>query len=265
MDNHVENYEYKGYQIEVLYDAWPDNPRSWGNVFTMACWHYRYGKLGDIESEQYEKPDDYLRELVGKFVPQSDVIKWAHTNGKKKEGTIRLEYNRSTREWDLSAYCRYGVPGLFMSDPYWEVQGSFPAKEDAYHDILYIIHSDACMELLEKYLYMVPISVYEHSAIKIYAGSPCCRFDSGQVGFAYIVRKDYANQENFEEWANKVIEEECEIYTRYLNGWVYGLVVTKLDEEGNKTTEEVENCWGFYEDSDTVEDYAREMIDNLVA
>lgn len=265
MDNHVENYDYKGYQIEIFYDECPDSPRNWDNVFTIACWHRDYHKLGDVDSREYKNPEDYLRHLVRMHVPESEVVKWAHTNGKTEKNTIRLKYNRSTREWDLHVYCRYGVPGLFMSDPYWDVQGSFATKEGAYEDIMYIIHENACMELLEKYLYIVPISVYEHSAIKIYAGSPCCQWDSGQVGFAYVVRKDYASEKNFEEWADKCIDGECETYTRYLNGWVYGLVITKLDEEGEMTNEEVENGWGFYEDSDKMEDYAKKLIDDLVA
>lgn len=264
MDNHVKNDEYKGYQIEILYDECPDNPRNQENVFTMACWSRNYN-WGDVDNDEYKEPVNYLRHLVRMHVPEIEVVQWAHTNGKKEEGTIRLKYNRSTREWDLQTYVRYGVPGLWMSEPYWDVDSSFANKESAYENIVDILHDDACMELFEKYLYIVPLSVYDHSAVKIYAGVPCCRWDSGQVGFAYVVRKDYANQENFDEWADKVIDEECELYTRYLNGWVYGLIITKLDADGNKTDEEVENCWGFYEDSDEVEDYAKNMIDSLVA
>ena len=264
MDNHVENYDYKGYQIEIFYDECPDSPRNWDNVFTMACWHRNYN-LGDVDNDEYKTPEDYLRHLVCMHVPKSEVVKWAHDNGKKEESTIRLKYNRSTREWDLMTYCRYGVPGLWMSEPYWDVDYSFASKDAAYGNIVDVLHYDACMELLEKYLYIVPLSVYEHSAVKIYAGTPCCRWDSGQVGFAYAVRKDYADQENFEEWADKNIDGECKDYTRYLNGWVYELVITELDEDGDKTNNIVECCGGFYGDSDEVEKEAKAIIDGLVA
>lgn len=42
----VYEEQYKGYDIEIVPDIDPDNPRNWDNAGTMVYWHNRY-KLGD--------------------------------------------------------------------------------------------------------------------------------------------------------------------------------------------------------------------------
>lgn len=257
--NLVEKCDYKEHEIKVFYDECADSPRNWDNVATMACWHRGYRKLGDVSTNDYKEPVDYLRYLVRSYVPEKEIVDWAYKNGKEEKDTIRLKYNRSTREWEVLEYLRYGVPGLFMSDPYWDVQHSNPCKDDLAYCIIDDLTDSHCMELLEKYLFILPLSFYEHSAVKLYAGSPCCQWDSGYVGFAYVERKKYAHEKNFEEWAEKCIDAECKIYTQHLNGWVYSFTVT--NEEG----EVVDSCGGFYDSTDEAVDYAKESIDAMTA
>jgi hypothetical protein len=46
MSDVVEEMEYKGYKIKIVFDEDIWSPRDWDNLGTMVCWHRRY-KLGD--------------------------------------------------------------------------------------------------------------------------------------------------------------------------------------------------------------------------
>lgn len=63
MDNIIE---YKGYNIEILPDENPDDPRNWDNLGTMLCFHGRY-KLGDktdLSHEDFNGWDEIYDYLV---------------------------------------------------------------------------------------------------------------------------------------------------------------------------------------------------------
>jgi len=91
--------------------------------------------------------------------------------------------------------------------------------------------------------FALPVSVYDHSGVKVYIGGPCDRWDSGVIGFYLIdkkeVKKDYGwkriNKKHLEELANAELEE----YTAYYNGQVYYYELTRNDEE-------LDACGGFY-------------------
>jgi len=42
----INNIEYRGYTISIMYDDYPENPRDWSNLGRMVCFHKRYD-LGD--------------------------------------------------------------------------------------------------------------------------------------------------------------------------------------------------------------------------
>ena len=55
MGNHaIETEEYKGYNINIMYDENPENPRNWDNLSTMLCFHRGYS-LGDIDQKRENK------------------------------------------------------------------------------------------------------------------------------------------------------------------------------------------------------------------
>ncbi len=47
---------YKGYEIKILIDENPENPRDWDNLGTMVCFHRRYS-LGDKHS--FASPEEF--------------------------------------------------------------------------------------------------------------------------------------------------------------------------------------------------------------
>ncbi len=98
---------------------------------------------------------------------------------------------------------------------------------------------------------MLPLYLYDHTGISMNTKGFHCPWDSGQVGFIYAsndqIRKEYGVSKITADIRNRVIETlECEVasYSAFLEGCVYGFIVTRDGEE-------IGSCWGFigdYED-----------------
>lgn len=154
---------------------------------------------------------------------------------------------------------------------YWECDG--PHEKDNMIDqavdqapIENLTIDDVC-ELLEDELVMLPVSIYDHSGVSIWLGSPNCMWDSGYVGFMYLTKEDAlkelgnCTEENWKERAIECMEAEMKVYNCYISGDVYGFVIE--DEEEN----EIDSCWGFYGD-ESVKDQNienRQLIDKEIA
>jgi len=113
------------------------------------------------------------------------------------------------------------------------------------------------MEELEKIIkrkdvISLPVYLYDHSGLTINTTGFSCRWDSGQIGYIYMEKKDI-----FEVYGKKKIltkklkEKACDYmrasikeYDQYLTGDVYGYRVE--DESGSV----VGSCWGFYSESE---------------
>lgn len=99
-------------------------------------------------------------------------------------------------------------------------------------------HSDG-----EKVVAIYPVTKYEHSAVSYSLGSKH-GFDYSNNGFYIITDKTQniigVEAKDFE----KVIKEELSLYTKYVNGEVWGITV--YDENG----EIQDTCSGFYDIED---------------
>jgi hypothetical protein len=70
----METIKYRGFDIEIIQDNCPENPREWDNLGTMVCWHRRYN-LGD--KHNFYEPQD--------FIEHFKVVEWF-----KEEGGVVL-------------------------------------------------------------------------------------------------------------------------------------------------------------------------------
>lgn len=162
-------------------------------------------------------------------------------------------YANSWREW----FAYYVVENyvLDLDLRIYDTFGYFEEEEEV----------DKVWEWIEKNMIVMPLFLYDHSGITI-STSRTCRWDSGQVGFMYVTKR-----EAVKEWGNKYftkaveekaiacMEAELKIYDDYLRGDVYGYRI--LDENGD----EIDSLWGFYgydhEKSGLLEE-AKSYIDN---
>lgn len=119
--------------------------------------------------------------------------------------------------------------------------------------------------LLEKYYYILPLYLYDHSGLTISTSSFSCPWDSGQVGFIYVSkekakrewRKLTGDEEEDRKTCLDYLRSEVKGYDNYLTGNVWGYEVYQLDNEQAEMdedelehlyTEDLEfkdSCWGF--------------------
>ncbi len=95
--------------------------------------------------------------------------------------------------------------------------------------------------------------LYDHSGISI-STSRTCKWDSSCVGIVFItketMRREWGDDADAIEKAQKCMESEIATYDSYLRGDVYGYRLLKplLKCEccgQNQEPEEIDSCWGF--------------------
>lgn len=99
------------------------------------------------------------------------------------------------------------------------------------------------MKLSRRTHEFVPLYLMDHSGLSMSTGPFLCPWDSGQVGWAYVAKKDiergFPGCKHWRVKAKKIINAEVETFSQYLSGDVWGY---RILEDG----EEVESCWGFF-------------------
>ena len=99
---------------------------------------------------------------------------------------------------------------------------------------------------------MLPLYLYDHSAITMNTTGFSCNWDSGRVGTIVVsrdkVRKEFNKKRVSPKLKNqilKILESEVETYDQYLTGEVFSYSIE------NENGEVIDSCCGFYG-----EDYA---------
>jgi hypothetical protein len=251
------------YTLFIVDDDHPQSPREDRDNFgKMICFHKRYS-LGD--DHDHKEPRDFLHDILfsryssypdsqyGK--PVYDYLK----SGNAKEA--RLEYNRSTREWELLESNHWNG----KND--WYTKSSYPASLKGsdvpdwfLDDCLSTLRLSELKELTDKMNGMVilPLYLYDHSGITMNTGGFSCKWDSGQVGWIYadydMVQKEYGNvSDETVKKAESHLQSEVKEYDCYLTGQSYGFKLFKGEDE-------IDSCWGFIGE---INDVAKQIQDYL--
>lgn len=249
------------YTLLVCDDDQPYNPREEGENFgTMVCWHRRHS-LGD--EHKYDDPSDFLHDKlfdIYSSYPSSEHGKPVYEYLKSgKAESAKLEYNRSTREWELQEQ--------WFGGKEWSKSSSYPASLKGrdvpdwfLDDCLSALKNSEMKELLEQSgrFVILPLYLYDHSGITMSTGRFSCPWDSGQVGWIYAdadkIKKEYGEltPENIEK-AFHVLESEVETYDYYLTGQCYGYQLFEGDTE-------IDSCWGFLGDIRDMQNEVKEYL-----
>lgn len=100
-------------------------------------------------------------------------------------------------------------------------------------------HEPTNKPTLRRY-WVFPLYMYAHSGVALSLGRDTYPFtdpwDSGQVGFVYVLKTSYKRREK----ARKAAQTYIKTWNQYLSGEVYGYVIETPD--GNHE----DSCWGFY-------------------
>ena len=231
------------YTLFIVDDDMPLNPREdYDWLGKMGFWQGRYS-LG--EKHDFEEPRDFLQELLfseyssghGRNNPVFEFLK----SGKARDA--KLEYNRSTREWELLENQHW------TAESDWYVSSSYAAslKDDVpdwfLDDCLSALSTGELFSLVEQMEGMVilPLYLYDHSGITMNTTGFSCPWDSGQVGWIYAdkrrIEAEYGKvtPETMEK-ARQVLEGEVKSYDYFLTGQCYGFQLFREDVE-------VDSCW----------------------
>ena len=179
-------------------------------------------------------------------------------SGKAKDA--RLEYNRSTREWELRENQHWS------SDSDWYVSSSYAAslKDEVpdwfLDDCLSALSTGELFSLVEQMdgMVILPLYLYDHSGITMNTCGFSCPWDSGQVGWIYA-DKAMIEQEHGKitpeilEKVRQTLEAEVKEYDYYLTNQCYGFQLFKEDVE-------VDSCWGFLGEIRDVQDAVKEHL-----
>jgi hypothetical protein len=91
--------------------------------------------------------------------------------------------------------------------------------------------------LSQKYKFILPVYMLDHSGLTISIKPFGDKWDSGQIG--YIVSNE--DHTDYGGETLEILNNEVEIFSEYLEGNCYGFRITKGDEE-------IDSCFGFYGD-----------------
>lgn len=256
------------YTLLVSDDDIPLNPREdYDNLGTMVCWHRRYN-LGDKHT--YDDPVDFLHsklfDLYSSY-PSSEYGKPIYDFLKSgKAESAKLEYNRSTHEWELWEQW-FGGKEWAKSSAYAASLKGRDIPDWFLDDCLSALNNHEMIKLLEESgrFVMLPLYLYDHSGITMSSAPFSCPWDSGQVGWIYAdcetVQKEYGEvtAETLEK-ARCVLSGEVETYDYYLTGQCYFFQLFEGETE-------VDSCGGFLGDirdiQDDLKDYLPEGYEDL--
>lgn len=217
-------------RVRIIRDDYPEDPRDWGNVGTMICWHSKYN-LGD--------PHKY-----------SGIVDVAL--GADPDLDYRLDSNDSCyTTFYHCALCDLGY-----------------GKDDAHEYAIDKVSRNASTmikKVLDQHYLMLPLYLYDHSGITMRTTPFNCRWDSGQVGWI-VCDKEIINWEfNGEmEKTKQALIDEVATYDMYLGGEVYGYIVEEL-VEGEWII--IDSCCGFFgsdpKTNGMVEYFGEDLLDKV--
>ena len=119
-----------------------------------------------------------------------------------------------------------------------------------------------------------PLYLYDHGGLRMKIGDfygllpqGHAEFDSGQVGFAYVIGKEAREEMGWKKITRKrrerlreILASEVEEYDQYLSGQVYHYLV--VDDQ---TGQVIDSCGGFYGDLEYVKCEAEDAADGIIA
>ena len=230
-DRQVIDWSHEGdkYRVLIRRAEEPDNPRAFGNLALMACWHPRYS-LGDRFICD-KTPEIFWRRQVSKNVPSEDALRVAKEG--KLPGIFADDIFGDLRVWTKS------TEGI---DIWWNLVTERLTAQNFLSYMLDDLSVSDCMTLLEPYANWMPLWLYDHSGLSVSCGARSGQFadrwDSSQLGWIFVLKKDLPqNTGNWRAASFDIMHEEVEAYNNYLTGDVYSFYLYK------KASPETKSVW----------------------
>lgn len=240
-ENEFVRFKRDGKDVSILVqrDDYPDNPRDWGNLGRMICFHNRY-RLGD--SHKYKSPQNFVADLVEETTSDAELCQRIKT-------TPRLEIVRDDKDLILLEHCK-SIRG--EEEIYSIASGeTMDSLVRDLHSRLDELEISTLFSLLDQdKVTMLPLYLLDHSGLSMSTSSFGDPWDSGQVGWIYVTREKFLKETGYTkaQWPGRAIEmlnNEVKTYDQYLTGEVCGFTEFELSDDG-EWRETDNSCWGFY-------------------
>lgn len=220
-----EIYLSTGQRIVVEYDDYAENPRKSFDcsVAHFRDWHSRYD-IGDYTSG---KSNDGCNDA--KVIKPDDDFEYLYI--------VASEIYKVSRDEELNAVFR-------------RLRQAVEDLDEVYDDAVLQRRKSALAvrlrNFIKRFAVVLPLYMLDHSGVSISTRGFADSWDSGQVGFVFLLKKKYlyscTTKRNYRiADIEKCIEGEVEMYNQYLRGEVYSITV--IDAEGNEDT-----VCGYYGD-----------------
>ena len=107
---------------------------------------------------------------------------------------------------------------------------------------------------LTPHIQMLPLWLYDHSGITMSCGERTWpyndQWDSGQVGFIYMLKDDVMNlpgvhEKNWRKKANEYMKSSVKLYDNYITGDCVGFIAYEKQGDEDEWVE-TDSCWGFF-------------------
>lgn len=215
-------------RVRVVPDTDPIDPRDWGCIGRMICFHSRYN-LGD---DHHYDSDDWKEQLA---CEADDGL------------ADRLDHVRN-EVYDVLSDCAVADGGYGNSDAHDYAISKVNATCDKLVDWAF----DAGYAAL-------PLYLYDHSGITMNTGGFNCMWDSGCVGVIVCdndtIYREYGGDKGM---ALRALKAEVKDYDNYLTGNIWTLIAEERDDDGE--WDYVDSISGI--DGDDVADAAKECFND---
>lgn len=138
----------------------------------------------------------------------------------------------------------------------------------SYEDLLVQVEKE-----VEEKFYIFTLSLYQHGGVKLYIGSPTCRWDSGVAGIIYALKEEFDEEYGHTDLpeeerlrkAEEIFTAQVEEYSDYLNGDCWVASVYFVDEEGEYALVEDSQTGTFYGTGGELPEWAqRELAEAII-
>lgn len=252
------------YRLKIERDSDPLNPRTdHDNADVMYCEHSRY-TLGDDGADKpyVEVSFVELRYIRADGTSAAYVLEDDETEGDGLRYADVLDMLEEHRD-DASAEAE-APPEPGESPDAQQLYDAAAERAQAGYDYVRNANWQSEWREIPGIAIIRPLSLYDHSGITIFAGTPTCRWDSGYVGWQYVTDAVLAAEFSGDrDKALAYMDATLKTYDDYIRGNVYGFILekgtlyneTRTYTDGTQVPmgeriewEHEDSCWGFIGD-----------------
>lgn len=245
----VAKYEDDSYLIKVIVDLNPDSPAEWDRDEKVVCLHPSF--MGD--NHEFRNRNDFIESLLSKLLThdkeadkgfwEAAMVRlfeyWMGSDGmslEKVETDVFLDMAFNPT-WEEKV--EYGKM-LFNSEEFKHLWDQMVEDSD-FNDLYELVENS-------NKIVIAPVYAYEHGGMTVSLAPFSCPWDSGQIGWAYAFKDDYA-EDCSEKEIEKYLGEVVKVYDMYLQGDVFAVITLqkkKCDCCGHTEYNVKDSCYGIY-------------------